>query len=329
MNNSKVICIGEALIDRIVSASGKESIDYLGGAPANVASALSKLEIQSSFIGNVGDDTYGLKFLELFKKLEIDISVFEIDKKFKTRIVKVLRDKDGDRSFVGFEGNKHDFYADEVLDRSVLKNKIHSLERLYSKSKFIITGTIMLASVKSAEAIYFLLNYAKNFKLKIVIDLNWRQVFWENSTSMKIIKREDQIKQIIDYLKFADIIKLSKEEADMFFGNSNPLKISKNFNKSPDVVITNGGSPVNWFINGYVGISDIRHSGKIIDTTGAGDSFLAGLISKLVNSKKSMNNFEIQKAIQFASACGYLTCKGEGAIEAQPNLKDVKEFLHF
>jgi len=243
--------------------------------------------------------------------------------------VRVLRDKDGDRSFVGFEGNKYDLFADEVLDRSLLQNKINSLEKLYSTSKFIITGTIMLSSVKSGEAIYFLLNYANNFHLKIIIDLNWREIFWENSNSMKLIKRDDQIQKIIDFLTFADIIKLSKEEADMFFGHSNPLEISKIFKKSPDVVITNGGSPINWFINGYEGISDVIYSGKIVDTTGAGDSFLAGLISQLVNSDESMNKLEIQKAIKFASACGYLTCQGEGAIEAQPSLKDVEEYLTF
>ena len=47
MAKDKVICIGEALIDRIVSQSDNTSTNYLGGAPANVASALSKLNISS------------------------------------------------------------------------------------------------------------------------------------------------------------------------------------------------------------------------------------------------------------------------------------------
>ena len=328
MNHSKVVCIGEALIDRIINKSGNESINYLGGAPANVVCALSKLNIQSSFIGNLGDDFYGSKFLELFQDLAIDTSVLQVDKKFKTRIVEVCIDKDGDRSFSGFAKNNYDFFADEVLEKSLLENNIASLHKLFTDSKFIVTGTILLASTKSSESIYFLLNYARKFDLKVVIDLNWREVFWVNSNTKNCTNREDQISEIRSFLSFADILKLSKEEAEMFFDNNNPLLISNVLPKSPDVVITNGGYPIKWFINGCEGISDVSYAGKIIDTTGAGDAFLAGLIAQMVYLEKP-NKSKIEKAIKFASACGFLTCQGKGAIEPQPVYDRVQEFLNF
>ncbi len=329
MNNSKVICIGEALIDRIISQTGNERINYLGGAPANVACALSKLNIQTAFISNVGDDSFGLQFLELFKKLGIDNTLLQIDKKYKTRIVEVSRDKNGDRSFLGFAENKLDFFADETLDINFLKSNINCLEKLFSKSKFIITGTILLSSNRSSETIKFLLDLAKNFELRIIIDLNWREVFWNNSKIMKYMKKEDKLNLIRDFLYFADILKLSKEEADMFFKNKSPLQISKIFPKSPDVVITDGGGPIHWFINGYEGISDFNYSGKIIDTTGAGDAFLAGLVSQMLDLKEPINQSKLQKAVEFGTVCGFLTCQGEGAIEPQPNYDQVHEFLGF
>jgi len=52
MKKKKVICIGEALIDRIRNKSNKGFTDFLGGAPANVACALRKLKIDSIFIGS-------------------------------------------------------------------------------------------------------------------------------------------------------------------------------------------------------------------------------------------------------------------------------------
>ena len=53
MKKTKVICIGEALIDRIKNKSNQEFTDFLGGAPANVACALRKLQIDSVFIGRI------------------------------------------------------------------------------------------------------------------------------------------------------------------------------------------------------------------------------------------------------------------------------------
>ena len=67
MKKTKVVCIGEALIDRIRNKSNQEFTDYLGGAPANVACALKKLQIDSAFIGRLGSDEFGKKFIEQFK----------------------------------------------------------------------------------------------------------------------------------------------------------------------------------------------------------------------------------------------------------------------
>ena len=58
MKKTKVICIGEALIDRIKNKSNQEFTDFLGGAPANVACALRKLKIDSAIIGRIGGDEF-------------------------------------------------------------------------------------------------------------------------------------------------------------------------------------------------------------------------------------------------------------------------------
>ena len=69
MKRKKVICIGEALIDRIRNKSNQGFTDFLGGAPANVSCALKKLEIDSIFIGRLGSDDFGEKFISQFNKL--------------------------------------------------------------------------------------------------------------------------------------------------------------------------------------------------------------------------------------------------------------------
>ena len=97
--------------------------------------------------------------------------------------------------------------------------------------------------------------------------------------------------------------------------------------KRPDVIITDGGNPITWYVNGFRGSTDTINSQQIIDTTGAGDSFLAGFISKLISPGYPLNELEVKDYIKFAGACGFLNCLGEGAIEQQPNHEKVNKFL--
>ena len=128
-------------------------------------------------------------------------------------------------------------------------------------------------------------------------------------------------------MKYAHILKLAKEEAILFFENDNPSEISATFANRPDVIITDGANDISWFMSGVKGETAVINSSKIVDTTGAGDAFLAGLISKLISYKNTLNELEIKKCITFASVCGFLTCLGEGAIDQQPDYFRVNEFL--
>ena len=99
MKMNKVVCIGEALIDRIRNKSNRGFTDYLGGAPANVACALRKLNIDSIFIGNLGSDDFGKKFIAQFQELEVNLDFLHLDNDSSTRVVNVDRDQFGDRFF--------------------------------------------------------------------------------------------------------------------------------------------------------------------------------------------------------------------------------------
>lgn len=327
MKKKKVVCIGEALVDRIKNKSNEEFTDFLGGAPANVACALKKLQIDSAFIGCLGSDKDGQKFIDKFEQLKIDIQFLQIVKNSPTRVVKINRNNFGDRYFLGFDKISGTVFADELLDKTLLEKHCKSLEKLFLQTKFLVTGTIVISSLISKKSIYFLFNLARKFDVKIVIDLNWREVFWDYSTFSSQICQEDRVELIKDFLNFADILKLAKEEAIIFFQNYIPSEISERLARNPDVIITDGGRPISWYINGFSGTSEVLNSDNIIDTTGAGDAFLAGFISKLISSNNSLKELEIKDCIKFASICGLLTCLGEGAIEQQPDYKSINEFL--
>ncbi len=327
MKRKKVICIGEALIDRIRNKSNKGFKDYFGGAPANVACALRKLKIDSTFMGSLGNDDYGKKFISQFDQLGVNLDFLQLNNDSSTRVVNVDRDQFGDRFFSGFEESSHACYADEVLSKQLIEKEILNLEKSLLKIKYLVTGTNLLSSPISAETIFFLIEQATKFEVKIVIDLNWREVFWDHSSFSSEISKAERVNLIKQFLNHANVLKLAKEEATLFFEDKNPLLISQQFSKRPDVIITDGKNPVEWYINGLQGITETLNSKKIVDTTGAGDAFLAGLISKLIASGYPSNEQEIEDCIKFAGVCGLLTCLGEGAIEQQPYYEKVNKFL--
>ena len=324
MSELQVICIGEALIDKIINKSDSNFKNYLGGAPANVVCALRKLNIPAVFIGCLGDDAFGKEFIKLFQKLNINIDFLQIAKESPTRIVEVMRDEFGDRSFSGFDFTKSHAFADEMLDKLLIIDNIKNLKKQLSNTKYIVTGTNLLAFPKSAESLKFILDFSKQFRIKVFIDVNWRKIFWDYSN----LNIEMRLKKIKDFLHHADILKLASEEAFLFFETNNPTEISKELTNQPDVIITNGADSINWFINGIQGSNEVvKHTFEIIDTTGAGDAFLAGLISRYYFASNLDDRSTIKENIKFASVCGLLTCFGEGAIEQQPEDKLIYKFL--
>jgi len=327
MKKKKVICIGEALIDRIRNKSNQGFTDFLGGAPANVACALRKLKIDTTFIGSLGIDDFGKKFITKFNELDVNLDFLQLDNDSSTRVVNVDRDQFGDRFFSGFEESSHSCFADEVLSKKLIEKELSNLEKSFLETKYLVTGTILLSSPISAETICFLIEQANKFEVKIVIDLNWREVFWDHSSFSSDISKTARIDLIKKFLNHANVLKLAKEEATLFFEDENPLLISQQLSNKPDVIITDGKNPIAWYVNGLQGITETPTSKKIVDTTGAGDAFLAGLISKLISSGYPSNKIEIDDCIKFAGVCGLLTCLGEGAIEQQPHYENVNKFL--
>ena len=327
MQKTKVLCVGEALIDRIRDKSKEKFKDFLGGAPANVACALRKLKIDAVFIGCLGNDDHGKKFITKFNELEVNLDFLQLDNDSSTRVVNVNRDQFGDRFFTGFERSFNASFADEALSKKLIEKELPTLEKFFLETKYLVTGTVLLSSPISAETISFLLEQANKFGVKIVIDLNWREVFWDYSSFSSKLRKKARVNLIKKFCNHAHVLKLAKEEAILIFENENPLLISQQMANRPDVIITDGKNPIVWYINGLEGTTETINSQTVVDTTGAGDAFLAGLISKLIVSCDSADPMEIEDCVKFASVCGFLTCLGEGAIEQQPDYEKVTKFL--
>ena len=333
MKPERVIAIGEALIDRLGPPGGDPSfdlpvIDCFGGAPANVACALGRLGVDVSFIGSLGNDPFGEDFKKLLEQRGINTAGLQQDKIRPTRVVLVRRDSFGERFFEGFDGDKGLGFADQAISKQQI---IANWPMVKKNAKWLVTGTIPLASEISSDAFLWCLENALQGGIKIALDLNWRPTFWRNEVSTVLEPSTLEKSEIICIAKKVSLIKLAKEEAQWFFNTSNPIEISSSLPNKPSVVVTDGSNPILWLLNHHFGKSfAIIPSSEVVDTTGAGDAFTAGLIYKLISVDLDQINRQIaEEIIKFAIACGSHACKGLGAIDAQPCLQDIEDLLSF
>ncbi|MBD2364422.1 carbohydrate kinase [Anabaena minutissima FACHB-250] len=320
MSNPRVLCLGEILFDCLADQLGLKLEEvqswtpYPGGAPANVACALVKLGTPAAFIGAVGEDEPGNELVQLLQEVGVDTRGVQRHSTAPTRQVYVVRDLAGDRNFAGFGKYDTSEFADTHLQAKQLP------ESLFQDAEFLVLGTLELAYPESEKAINRTLELAEQYDLKIVLDVNWRPVFWQD---------ENIARQKIQALfKRVDFLKLSKEEAEWLFDTADPGAITYRLGSIEGVLVTDGEHGCAYCLGeneGKLPAFDVA----VTDTTGAGDSFLAGFIHQLSkNGLHSLSDADIAKSmIAYANAVGALTTIKPGAIASQPTPAEVESFL--
>ena len=329
-NEPEVICLGEALVDRLGPLGGDPAVDQpvedcLGGAPANVACGLARLGSKVAFLGRLGDDAIGARFRELFDTRGVNLAGLQTDQRRPSRIVLVRRDLDGERVFQGFAGDRGDGFADQALSAEELAT---SWPLLVSKASWLLIGSIPLATPASAQALLWCVEQAQTAGLEIALDVNWRPTFWDPGRSPDSGPDEKALQAIAPLLERASLLKLAREEAVWFFDTDDPAVIARSLPQQPDVVVTDGARPVRWWIGGCVGELAALSPPSVVDTTGAGDAFTAGLLHQfLMDASSQRDLIKAREMVRFAAACGALVCGGAGGIDPQPSQMQVEEFL--
>ncbi len=316
-----VICLGESLIDLLANQLGapleqvKDWTPYPGGAPTNVACGLVKFGTLTALISCLGRDEVGTNLTELLTKIGVDRTGLQYHPTAPTRQIYVTRSSDGDRSFAGFINN---LASNEFADTFLAADRIP--ESLFSQAKFLAIGTISLATPISAKATDRALQLARKYQLQVLVDVNWRSMFWDDIDRAKVT--------ILAVLSQANFIKMSDDEAEWLFDSISPQAIRQKLPNSRGIFVTAGSKGCDYSIDrlaGFVPAFDVRS----IDTTGAGDSFVAACIHQLCRiDKNEISDPETAvKMIKYAAAAGALTTLKPGAIDAQPTDAEVMKFL--
>jgi fructokinase len=320
MSKPSVLCLGEVLFDCLADQLGlkleevKSWTPYPGGAPANVACALVKLGTSAGFMGAVGEDEPGNKLVKLLQDVGVDTTGVQRHPTAPTRQVYVTRDSGGDRTFAGFGKYDTSEFADTYLQSAKLS------PALFAEADFLVLGTLELAYPESEQAVLRSLELAEQYNLKIILDINWRPVFWQDENTAKT--------KILALLKRFDFLKLTKEEAQWLFDTTDPGAITYRLNSLEGVLVTDGEHGCAYCLGENEGKMPAFPM-SVVDTTGAGDGFLAGFIYQLqqVGIKNLKDAETAKRIVTYASAVGALTTIKPGAIASQPTAAEVDAFL--
>ncbi len=307
------ISIGEILID--FAPYGEKSQRLFqqnpGGAPANVAAVLSKLGCQTAFVGKVGKDAFGQSCIDALKEVGVSTKYMPVSEEFPTTLAFVTLDDSGNREF--------SFYRKHTADVNLSLTDIEPLAEL--RPRFFHFGSVSLTAEPSRTAVLEAVKEAKEKGSIISYDPNLRLPLWDSAQSAK--------QAILETIGLADVLKISEEEAEFLFGTSDCQKAARVIEETyeiPFIIITRGPKGCFARVNGME-FTSYAYDLKTVDTTGAGDSFLAGVLYCWLKSGKSLGELpqqELESFFDFANATGSLVTTKKGAIPAVPSLEEIQ-----
>ena len=315
-----LICLGDALIDFFATKSGIVFDEvtlfqkFPGGAMANVVVGASKLGLKSAFIGRVGDDNFGYYLRDVLKENKVDTKYMQFDKNVRTGIAFIALPTTTTREFL--------FYRNPSADM-MLSSK--ELNHDYIKdTKIFHFGPLTLNAEPSRSATYEVIKIVRsNPAIVLTYDPNLRISLWPNEE----IARKELMKPI----SLVDVVKLNDEEL-FFLTQKNNITDGIKFilDKGPKLcVITEGQKGSIYATESFRG-NIPTFNVNTIDSTGCGDSFVAGLLKGMVDKGLdillSMES-ELISLMFYASAAASLTSMGKGVIPSLPSECEVDDFI--
>ena len=319
-----VVALGELLIDFTdngISDQGNPVMEANpGGAPCNVLAMLTKLGHSTSFIGKVGNDMFGTQLEDALKEVRIGTEGLVKDDKIHTTLAFVHTFPDGDRDF--------SFYRNPGADMMLSENEIN--EELISNSRIFHFGSLSMTSEPAKSATIKALDIAEKSGSIISFDPNLREPLWESL--------EDAKREITYGLSRCDILKISDNEIIWFTGEEDFDKgVNKLWEQFPDIkmiLVSMGrdGSSCYQKVGGQhsadVQVRKVTVEAFIqkntIETTGAGDTFCAGILHYVLkNGLKIYTEEEMKEMLSFANAAASIVTTRKGALRVMPDMEEI------
>ena len=314
----KALCIGELLIDFVSTTpdvSLSEAPGFVkapGGAPANVAVGLAKLDIEAGFIGKVGADPFGDFLSETLTHNQVDTTYLIAGEESRTTLAFVATRSDGMKDIT--------FYRHPGADIQLSPDEIDA-DYIESASLFHY-GSVSLSHSPTREATLKAIQTAKATEALISYDPNLRLMLWDNA--------DDAKHWIWEVMPYADVVKISEEEWEFITGDTDlTIGIERILELGVKLLVVTLGEHGCYYTNGIVDGNVDGYAVDVVDTLGAGDAFVAAMLSKLINQTdlSALTNSELEDIMRYANAAGALATQKVGVIPALPTHAEIVNFL--
>jgi fructokinase len=312
-----VVCVGEALVDFLPDAPGQRVRDVkrwtpcLGGAPANVAVGLARLGGRAALVGVTGGDEFGAFLRQGLAREGVDVSRLRRLAGAKTGLGFVSLTRSGERSFV--------FYRDHTAEKELAPRDLGAAAALLAHAKVVHVGTNSLLLPAARRAVTAAMRAAHARGQMTSCDPNLRLHLWPKPAELAGLVR--------GLLPTCAIFKMSDEE-NAFVTGRRRVEDALRWLEGQGValaVVTRGAKGASLRFRGQT-----RHvpapKVKVVDTTGAGDGFSAGLLYGLTRQANTRAQLEaldvdvVEGVARFACLVGSHVVTRLGAVAGLPTL---------
>lgn len=307
-----VVALGELLVDFTEAGRSEGGMRLFeqnpGGAPSNCLSALTRCGAKTAFIGKVGNDMHGRFLKETLERAGIDTRGLVVaDDVFTTLAFVALQN--GERAF--------SFARKPGADTCLRKSEVDF--SLLNETAIFHFGSLSLTDEPARSATLGAVRYAKERGAIVSYDPNYRATLWES--------REEAARRMREPLGYADAVKLSEEETELLAGTGDPERAAASLSEqgAKIVAVTLGKAGALVCVGGrcrVVAGFDI----PAIDTTGAGDSFWGGFLSRMLAAGKRPGDVSLDEAAayaRFGNAAATLCVTRRGGILAMPTAEET------
>lgn len=303
--SAKVWVLGDAVVDLLPESDGRQ-LPCPGGAPANVAVGIARLGGTSGFIGRVGDDPFGALMQRTLLTEGVDITYLKQDEWHRTSTVLVDLNDQGERSFTFMVRPSADLFL-ETTDLPCWRH-----------GEWLHLCSIALSAEPSRTSAFTAMTAIRHAGGFVSFDPNIREDLWQDEHLLRLCLRQA--------LQLADVVKLSEEEWRLISGKTQNDRDICALAKEYEIamlLVTKGAEGVVVCYRGQV-----HHfagmSVNCVDSTGAGDAFVAGLLTGLSSTGLSTDEREMRRIIDLAQRCGALAVTAKGAMTALPCRQELE-----
>jgi Sugar kinases, ribokinase family len=312
-----VMAMGELLIDFTESGVSKNGMKLFeqnpGGAPANLLTTVSHMGYKTAMVGKIGSDMHGNFLKKTLKQEGICTDYIVEDDSVFTTLAFVAINENGERcfSFARKPG------ADTCL--SVSELDCQGIQ----DCKIFHFGSLSLTDEPARTATIEAVKIAKSAGALISFDPNYRASLWK--TEM------DAVEAIQSVLPNADMLKISDEESVLLTGKTDCQQAAEELlRRGPKLVAITLGSQGVYLANHENHEQISGFPAEVVDTTGAGDSFWGGFLSKYIEYQVDMQTMSWDNwraCAKFGNATASLCVQKRGGIPAVPMKNEVVGIL--